>query len=241
MAILGPNDFAGPVREPIDCACENNPSLPSVTAPPNLVPSSSPCDDSAPGNQPVEGGEYRCSIGVTMQPVIDSARRLSHSLGFRPYRVYLVWQERQRDRTYREHCRAELMPVRVVTMDSVDLTAEVWGQDMSGGISLREISPQQVTEDILRGFIDNENWAEKSTEREFFYEVVMQARCVGNEPKRRRRFIPVSEPFFKAGEFAFRITLTEQKVSRSRTGVDQTIGTEFDDQTPVAALPRLVT
>ena len=93
---------------------------------------------------------------------------------------------------------------------------------------------------MVRGFIDGEDWAQKSTEREFFYEVVMHARCPDHVPQ-RRRFIFSSEPYFKAGAFAFQISLTEQKVARSRTGTDQTVGTEFDDGTPVGNMPRLVT
>lgn len=239
VGILRPQDFSGPIRQPGDCGCGST-SLPTVTQPPTLIPTVSPCDPEAPGNQPVTPEQYRCSIGVTLQPVIDGARRIAHEKGFRPYRVFLVWQIRQRDRTFVEHCRVELMPVRVMTLESLDLTAEVWGQELGGQISLREISPQQVTEDVLRGFIDGVNWAEKSTEREFFYEIEMHARCAGHVP-RKRRFIPSGPPFFRAGEYAFRMSLTEQKVSRSRTGVDQTVGTEHGDQTPVQTLPRLVT
>lgn len=126
-------------------------------------------------------------------------------------------------------------------MDSLDLTAEVFGQDLSGGISLREISPQQVTEDILRGWIDGVDWAEKSSEREFFYEVEMHSRCAGDAPTRKRRFVSATEPFHKSGAFAFQITLREQKVQRSRDGVDQTVATEYNDQTPAPTVPRLVT
>jgi hypothetical protein len=242
VAILTLNKMGGAPRPSGPCGCDTAPSFGGPVAGPSLIPGSDSCNTDLAGNQPVADSEYQCSIAVTLQETIDNARRISHTMGFRPYRVYLIWQERSSGREFSEVSRLELMPVTVVRMDGLGLSTEVWGEDLSGGIRLQEISPQQVTEDVLRGYVDGEDWAEKNPEnREFFYEVQLAQRCADGKTPRRRRFYPRSEPDFYAGEYQFRISLTEQKIARSRDGVDQTIGTEHEDGTTVRRGPTLVT
>lgn len=237
--MLGPDDYSGPIRGFANCTC-TQPSFAPIAGPPVYIPTVNPCAV-GPGNEAVPTDQFQCSFGVRLQSTIDRARQLTHQFGLRPYRVWLVWQKRERDREFEEHFRCELMPVFVLAMDSIELNSSVWGEDMVGGVSLTWISAAQVTEDTLRGYLDGEDWAAQSTEREFFYEIQMHARCLDAKTPRRRRFIPATEPHFQATSFEWRVALNEQKVSRSRDGVDQTIGTEHEDGTSLAFKPTIVT
>ena len=115
QAVLSPGDFSGPMRGVANCGCGEPAGAGMVTSGTAVyVPTTDACGDALPGNVPVTDAEYQCSIGVRFQPTLDSARRVVHTLGLRPYQVFLVWQERNRDRTWREVHRCELMPVRVV-------------------------------------------------------------------------------------------------------------------------------
>jgi len=249
MAVLGPGDFGGPIRGLANCGC-GEPAGPSqiTTGSAIYIPTSNACGGGEPGgilpgNLPVTDAQYQCSIGARFQPTLDSARRIVHTLGLRPYQVYLVWQQRTRQRTWEEVHRCELMPVRVVNPEGIELTSAVWGEEVQGGFTLEEVSPAQVDEDTLNGYLDGKDWAEKSTEREFFYEIQLHQRCPGAPlPNRRRRFIHAGLPYFNGQRFYWRVELLDQKVSRSRNGIDQTIGTVYEDNTPVPITrPTLVT
>ena len=187
----------------------------------SLLPSQDPCSPGA-GNEPVEDAAYQCSVMVRLQPAIDRANRLTHALGERPYRVFLVWQARDARRQPQEVCRVELMPVRIVALDSVDLTLAESGLQPEGGITLREVSPAQVNEDQLRGYRDGAKWASEETGREFFYEVVTHVRCAGAPQTRRRRFVLAAEPHLDGGAGEFRVQLVDQEIARSPDGVDRT-------------------
>lgn len=239
MPVLTVEDMGGPPIRAGDCGCDSGTSPESEGW--HYGARQDTCGETSPGNAPVTEPEYQCSFGVRLQPTIDRARRTVHALGLRPYRVYMVWQIRQSDRTWREHHRCELVPVRVLTMDSLEVTSTDWGEGLLGGVALTGISPQQVDEDALRGYLDGEDWAGKSSEREFFFEIQMMRRCSDELEHRRRRFYPGSEPFFDAESFEYSVSLAHQKVERSRDGVDQTIGTKNPDGTPILPGPRLVT
>lgn len=245
MAVLRREDLGGKAHSAstaCDCTVLKNASYLSGLRDLTGTAGQGPCDQNAPGQMPVTTAQYQCSFGVRVQPVIDRGRRLVHSLGLRPYRVFLVWAERQIDRTFRQHHICELMPVKLLTMDSVELTGSEWGENLIGGVALDDISPMQVTEDNLRGYLDGEDWASKSSEREFYYEIQMHARCAGQLTPRRRRFRQATEPYFNGEQFKFQISLVEQEIPRSRDGVDQTIGTVQPDNTPLNTnRPRLVT
>lgn len=242
MAVLTSDKMSGPVhRASTGCGCGKTVcTCAEKGGQVSFIPSQDPCTDSA-AQTPVETSEYQCSLAVTRQAAIDSARRRVHELGFRPYRVFLVWANRQSDRTIIEYHRAELMPVKVLSMNGLELVSSDWGEDLIGGIALAEISPQQVTEDTLRGYIDGEDWQSKSTEREFFYEIALHERCAGEIKSRRRRFYQATEPNLDALRFQFTISIGQQNVERSRDGIDQTIGTVNPDGTPLLDKPRLVT
>ena len=129
---MQPGDYGGPAYQG---ACDD---------------SNGPCEVGE-GQRPISETDYRCSVMLRTQSAVDRARRVAHQIGTRPYRVSLVWQERQTDRRWKQVHSCELMPVRVLTMDSVEIVASDWGADLVGAVSLTEISPNQVDEDTLRG------------------------------------------------------------------------------------------
>lgn len=227
--------------QPVDC--DGNPvSLRVQSGDPNrcgVCGEPSDGDDhaacvSGPGNAAVEPQAYQASVAVRLQCTVDRARRLSHTLGTRPYRVFLVWQERDRNRTFREVRKIELMPVKLVALDSVDLQLEAAGLTGEGGVTLREISPAQVSEDDLKGRIDGADWAADDGDREFFYEVQRHPRCEGRDPTERRRFVLAAEPHLDGGKLQYRVQLVDQEIARDRDGNDRTVA-------PTPKRPQLVT
>jgi len=196
-----------------------------------MLPVSDPCAEGE-GNVPVVDTTYQCSVMVGLQPTLDRARRVVHEIGMRPYRVFIVWQERNQNRDLVEVARKELMPVRVDGLDGVDLSLGAAGLQAEGAITLREVSPAQTSEDELRGYLNGVEWAAQTSNREYFYEVQAAARCVGESP-RVRRFILASEPFLKGGAGEFRVRLVDQEIAR-RDGQDRTVVAETGG-------PRLVT
>lgn len=233
MPTLPLDKYGGPARPSGDCGC--GVEGPATTVGPSLVPSTDPCDDSGLGNKPVCDDTYQCSVGVRLQPTIDRARRTAaHRTGLRPYRVFLVWQERTRSREWYEVCRKELTPVRIIALDALDLDVSQAGLQPEGGISLREISPTQTNENELRGYLNGEKWGHDDPDREFFYEVQLHQRCADDGTPRMRRFIIGSEPHYDAGAFQFRVGLVDQEIARSPEGEDRTVGDEN-------RVPRLIT
>ena len=184
---------------------------------------------------------------MTVQSAVDVGRRVAHELGFRPYRVFLVWQERGRDRIWRCVQELELVPVRLVALDAVDLELSQHGLQPEGGISLREVSPAQVSEDDLRGYLYGERWGSDTIEREFFYEVRLHERCRPQDVPgsmrhaeggpRRRRFTLGAEPHLDANGYQWRVGLVDQEIGRTRDGEDQSTN---PDQQRVLPTPRIV-
>lgn len=191
--------------------------------------------------------QYQCSPGVSIQAAIDVGRRVTHELGFRPYRVFLVWQERDRDRRWRCVQELELIPVRLIALDAVDLELSQHGLNPEGGISLREVSPAQVSEDDLRGYLNGQPWGADTIEREFFFEVRLHERCRPQDVPgsmrhaeggpRRRRFTLGAEPHLDANGYQWRIGLVDQDIARTRDGEDQSTD---PDQQRVLPTPRIV-
>lgn len=171
---------------------------------------------------PISESQYQCSLMHAIQPAIDAANRVSHVIGERPYRVFLVWQKRDRDRGWVEARRKELIPVHLVAMDSVDLSLTQGGLQPEGGITLTEISPIVTNDSELRGHWDGEPW--ETGDFEFFYEVVMQRWCAGSPETKRKRFTLAAEPHFDGGAGQFRVQLLDQEIARSSNGRDRTIG-----------------
>lgn len=153
-----------------------------------------------PGNQPPCDGSYASSIGVTLQGVVDGARKMVHEMGLRRDRVFLVWQRQNEiTRRWEEFRRVELMPVKVTGVDDVAVYIAEGGLANDGEITVSEVSPAQVSMRMLAGEIDGGDWPDDS-EREFFFEIQRYARCAGDDPEHRLRFtrasqIDASKPF----------------------------------------------
>lgn len=206
----------------VNCSC--GPTWIGGVDPSQIVPGTPIADPCGPGegNEPVESEDLRCSVGVTMQPHVDAARRQVHALGLRPYRVYLVWEEQQRDQTWKDIKRVELVPVEVEALDSVDLELSEIGIDPDGAIRLSQISPALVSEHDLLGKLDGESISRSDPDVRFFYEVVKHARCAGDPPPVRRRYIPGGEPSHRASSFEWTILLVDNAARRGPDGEDRT-------------------
>lgn len=180
-----------------------------------------PCGE-GPGNAPVSEATYQCSLGVRLQGVIDRARRKVHELGFRPYRVSLVWQQFNRAKNeWQEVDRVELVPCRVVAKDAVSRDVGEGGVIFDGSLVIDQISPKQVTERQLEGWRGGEAWPATSSEREFFYEVQAMRRCPGDPEMPRRRFTIDSQVHFDGEGYQYRLSLTPQIVDRGEGGQDR--------------------
>lgn len=182
-----------------------------------------PCGPTA-ANAPISDSAYQCSLGVSLQAQIDMARRQTHLLGLRPYRVSLVWQERNRIKgEWIEVHRIELMPVRVRTMEDLALEVGPAGNFFSGPLKLDEVSLQQVDEATLRGYRGGEPWAGGHSEREFFYEVQMRRRCAGDPEPMRHRFTLGGAVHCDGESFEYVLRLVPQIVQRGPGPDDRSI------------------
>jgi hypothetical protein len=168
----------------------------------------------------------RCGVGVTLQPSIDAARRVLHEQGLRPYRVFIVWQVRGMDRVWTTHRELELLPVKATGLHEMSLMVTPAGVLPDGTVKLRQISPQQVTEDTLRGWIDGEAWASGQPDRQWFYEIRLHERCEGDGETRRRRFMLAGEPELRADHFEWVVRLVNSMPARDRDGRDATVASE---------------
>jgi hypothetical protein len=178
-----------------------------------------------PGNQPVSEAEYMCSLGVVLQPIIDSARHVAHELGLRPYQVQLVWQQRRKlTREWVAARTLQLTPASIPGLDQVSLVLGQVGTYKDGVVDLVEVSPAQVNETTLRGLLDGQPWADDDqNDREFFYEIHLMRRCPGDPEPERHRFTLASPPYFDASNFEWSLRLKPQIMERDGNGVDQSV------------------
>lgn len=183
-----------------------------------------PCEPGL-GNAPICEDDYMCSLGVQLQPVIDSARRIAHELGLRPYVVQLVWQQRKKQtREWSAVRTLQLTPVRVPDLDTLSIVLGQVGQYQDGKINVTEVSPAQVGEHDLLGYLDGKPWAsDDANDREFFFEIYMMRRCPGDPEPQRYRFTVASPPYFEATRFEWSISLKPQIMERDGAGVDQSL------------------
>jgi hypothetical protein len=166
--------------------------------------------------------------------MVDRVRSIPHRMGTRAYQVFLVWQERGRDMVWREVCRLELTPVKIVDFDNARWRVTAQGAHMEGTIQLREVSPRQVDDNTLHGWLNGKQWGHDTTDREFFYEVVQHQWCEeGSSGPRRRRFTLTAEPFYD-GEHAhaWTLTLIDQDVVRLPDGRDGSLDPDQGFQAP---------
>lgn len=180
-----------------------------------------------PANRPLGPNELSCSLAGRIQAAVDRAEKIGpHRVGLRPYRVRLVWQERDADYEWREVTSLELQPVQVLGLDDVDLQIESDGLSPIGRVKLRKVSPSQVDEETLRGNLRGIKWSQDTTQREFFYEVQQLGRCAGEGEHRRHRFVLAANPHYDAENFQWRITLHDQRQARTPDGRDVSVPQE---------------
>lgn len=217
------------------CGCSpHDPACPAYGAmfgPDVGVLAADGCGATPEGNAPVHS--IRCSLALSLQPIVDSVRRLKTSLGFTAYRVWMVWEEQGDDGVYRDVRRVELQPVEVFKLDEVALTVGPGGLQPEGQIELRHISPSQVRQDALLGRLDGKTWS--GDRQRFFYEVVPRDQCVGGAEPSRFRFAPAAVPVLSRSRdpFGWSIKLTSQMPARGRHGEDRTV--ELGEPTPAAS------
>ena len=180
---------------------------------------------SYPNTQPLD--TLACSVLGGLQGVVDGARRIAHEIGARAYRVRLVWQERSSiTGLYSEVYTLELVPVRV-DAGREQFSDEVAGQIPGGAITLREVSPIQVDELTLRGYLRGEDWSQDNPAREFFYELQQIKRCAGDPDVERYRYVLDGVPELQPDRFEWRVRLLAQYGRRTRDGQDSTVPGAF--------------
>ncbi len=206
-----------------DCRCSGPCSCTRSSAQPGCTPGGpTPLSPPAPANtQPLSS--LVCSVLGGLQPIVDSARRIAHKIGARPYRVRLVWQERNAvTGLWSEVYARELVPVRVEP-GREQFTDEVAGQIPGGSISLREVSPVQVDELTLRGYLQGKAWSVDNPSREFFFEVQQIRRCATDPEPERYRYVLDGVPELETDRMQWRVRLLAQYGRRSRAGQDTTV------------------
>lgn len=169
-----------------------------------------PCGP-GPGNEPVEADTYQCSLGLGLQATVDSARRITHALGLRPYRVHLTWARRSSRQVYEVVRQIELMPVVVSPVDDLDWELTTAGRQATGDLVLSEVSPAQVTKDDLLGHLDGEPVGDGV---EFWYEVTQRKRCPTDPEPSPGRYTPSGVPGYDAPGFQWVVRLTSQQNPR---------------------------
>ncbi len=200
---VGPD--CGPVEE--DCPGGNCAVTEDCDG--NIIPNPGVC---APGpwNVPNTDAELMGSLGMCLQPVVDSIRDLVHDFGLRGYRVCLVWQRRNSKQRAVELLRKQLHPVLVSSTTSVNWQDSLSGMYDSGELTISQISPAQVKGPELFGEVPEFDWY-LDPDIEFFYEVKVRARCPGdNVAIRPWRFTPSSEPYYDAENFQWVINVMAQ-------------------------------
>jgi hypothetical protein len=207
--------------------CSGSCSCGGASLPPGCQPGGpSPEQPTAFANtQPLDS--LACSPIGQLQSVVDLGRRFAHIFGARPYRVRMVWQ-RQDSITSRwsEAFGLELVPVDV-SLGGFRLEDLAAGQVPGGSITLTEVSPIQVDELTLRGYLQGEAWGADEPTREFFFEVQQIPRCPTDPEPERYRFVLEGVPELRADRHEWRVRLVAQFGRRSRDGEDSTVPGEM--------------
>lgn len=175
-----------------------------------------------PGNLPVADSAYLCSLGVQLQATVDSARRISHELGLRPYRVVLIWATRDARQRFQVVRELELMPVQVSPVDDLAWDLQTAGRQVNGDLILSEISPAQVSKEDLLGYLDGQPVPDGT---EFWVEVTQRTVCAGDPEHEPGRYTPSGLPGLDGPGFQWVMRVTSQQNPRAAAGVadrDQT-------------------
>ena len=169
-----------------------------------------------PGNAPITDRAYQCSLGVSLQRTVDSARRIVHQMGLQPYRVKLIWAKRDSRERYQVIQEIELVPVQVDAVEDLSLDLTMVGRQLTGNLVLSKVSPAQVTEYQLRGKLEPDQ--DPPDDVEFFYEVSRIPRCVTDPPVAPTRFTQSGKPGWDALGYQWIVQLVAQQNPRGPEG-----------------------
>jgi hypothetical protein len=207
----------------MNCRCKTAP----CSCSPSTTSTSSFCDPT-PTAPPVPDTTIPlvCTILGDLQDIVDDARMLAADIvGTDAYEVRLVWQEQDQvtgkwDRVYER----AINPCSV-RESRENLEALAAGQTPTGGVTLREISPLYFDEDLLKGYIDGQQWT--GATREFFYEIQRKRRCATSREPERYRYSLSSVPEYRPTRFDYTVRLTAQLGRRERDGTDSTVPGDY--------------
>lgn len=176
-----------------------------------------------PGNAPLSDCDYMTAPLRGIQGEIDIARRMAARVGVRPYRVFMVWQQRDSKQEFQDVRRLELMPVDVsdaAPIHGVSWNVTINARRRDGDLLLANISPNQVTEAELLGKHDGE---QIPPDWRFYYEVVRGPLCPGDTQRPRQRYTPAGLPEFTGTEWIIRVSAQDN--SPAPDGSDTTHAT----------------
>ena len=200
------------------CSCGGSSSLQPGCQPGGPSPF---VDPTYPNTQPTS--TLACTLLGSLQGVIDGARRIAHDVGARAYRVRLVWQQRSGvTGTWAEAYSIELVPVRV-DVGRESFSDEVAGQVPTGPITIREVSPIQVDDLTLHGYLQGKDWSQDDPSREFFFELQQIRRCATDPETERYRYVLDGVPELRPDRHEWKIRLLPQFGRRTRAGQDSTV------------------
>ncbi len=166
-------------------------------------------------------GEAKTSLAVRLGKRVDRLRQIDARLGFRPYRVFLVWTTwdgiERGEGDQRVVCRAPLLPVPLVQdLTSLTKTKFSAGKYPTGSLRISEIATCYTAEVLAGRVLPDKPEDQVPHPYQFFYEVVMDGR-LGCEPE-RRRFNLSSEPWLDAENFQWVLVLEKTTGDMARDG-----------------------
>lgn len=149
----------------------------------------------------------------------DNVRQLATKFGIRPYRVWLVWTQFTGTEVGMgkevEKLRTEILPTPDVgSLDRVALSPSGAGIVRIGDVQIKEISGTFTRDQLLgKTYPSRRDDGDGPGEPiRFFYEIQEDGR--GDNPARRERFVPMSEPNRKADDVQWQIMLSRIESER---------------------------
>lgn len=200
--------------------------------------------------KPLSPRQARQSLAQRLSARVDRLRQIETRFGFRPNRVFLVWQRwngnERGEGNGAELARLEILPTpKVEFQNSIAYRSRQFGMVPDGTVRVSEISAL-YTFDQLRGLVvptgdflrcNNPPNVRSSSELpkhsvhiqdriSFFYEIVEDGR--GDDRPMRAKYGLDGEPERDAENYQWVIQLTRMSEDRSRSAKDQT-GTDIDE------------
>jgi hypothetical protein len=167
-------------------------------------------------------GQAKASLASRLSSVVDRGRQLDARLGFRPYRVHLVWtrwdgREERGDGRQEVVARFPIEPTPIVS-DLTALRAQSFsaGRAYVGDLRITEISARLPLRLLLGQVLPDRLEDEVPHPYSFFWEVFEDGRHC--PPEERKRFSPSSAPFLDAPNQQWIVTLEKQSGDMGKDG-----------------------